>query len=155
MRRMGLIIGAAVAMTWGASASAGLYSDDLARCLVAKSSDADKITLMQWMFSAMTAHPAVQSMTNITATQREAFTKKGADLFQRLMFVDCRTETVGALKNEGSPAIEAGFQVLGQVAARGLMSDPAVAAQMGSVAKAMDASKLAALAKEAGTQPAK
>jgi hypothetical protein len=120
MRKIWFAIGTAAAMTWGTAASAGLYSDDLARCLIAKSSDADRITLMQWMFSALTAHPAVRSMSNITGAQRDGFTRKAGELFQRLMFVDCHTETVAALKYEGNGALESGFQVLGQAAAPGI-----------------------------------
>jgi hypothetical protein len=33
---------------------------------------------MQWMFSALTVHPAVQSMSNITTAQRDVLREKQA-----------------------------------------------------------------------------
>jgi hypothetical protein len=82
---------------------------------------------MQWIFSAMSLHPAVSPLASITAEQRVAFDKKGAALFIRLMSADCRQQTIDALKYEGTAALQTSFQLLGQVAMRGLMSDAHVA----------------------------
>ena len=44
----GCLLAFQVAPAW-----AGVYADDLSRCLVGKSTDADKIVLMKWFFSAL------------------------------------------------------------------------------------------------------
>jgi hypothetical protein len=69
---------------------------------------------------------------------------------QRLMLVDCRKQTVDALKYEGTESIGQAFGVLGQAAMRGLMSDPSVAEGMGGLGKSIDEAKFAEMLKEAG-----
>ena len=99
------------------SATAGPYSDEMAKCLVASTSEADKNFLVKWMFAAAALHPAVKSISSISDAQRNELNVKTA------------------IKYEGQSTIESAFQVLGQVAARGLFSDPSVngfIAQLGS-----------------------
>ena len=69
------------------------------------------------------------------------------------MTEDCRKETVAAVKFEGPASIETGFNVFGQVAGRGLFSNPSVAAGMGRMQAYFDVSKLEALGREAGIAP--
>ncbi len=47
-------------------ALAGLYTDDLSRCLVENTSPADKITLVQWIGVAISQHPAISSLNKAT-----------------------------------------------------------------------------------------
>lgn len=131
-------------------ASAGIYSDEMAKCLVKSSTADDQTLLVQWIFSAMAAHPAVKPMTNVTAEQQTDFNRKVADLAQRLTIIDCHKETVDALKYEGTASFEQSFSILGQVAMRGMMSNPLVAADLGALSGFMDRKKIEALAKEAG-----
>lgn len=139
-----------MAIGLGAPASAGVYSDDLSKCLVSSANDADRALLVKWIFSAMSASPAVSSMVKVTPDERHAITLQAGGLFTKLIAQTCRTQTVAALKYEGMGAVEAGFAVLGQVAVRGLMTEPAVATEMGSLGAAMDKTQLDAVTKEAG-----
>jgi hypothetical protein len=131
-------------------AAAGVFTDDLSRCIVASASPADQTRLMQWMFALMALNPTVKPNAAITDAQRKAIDQGAGALMQRLLTVDCRKETVAALKNEGPPAIEASFRVLGEVAVRGLMSDPSVASGVQAFANYMDQDKLAELGRDAG-----
>lgn len=140
----------ALALACGQSAQAGVYSDDLGKCLVKSSSTDDQIVLVQWIFSAMTQHPAVQSMSNLTTEEQQGHNKKAAALMQRLMIVDCRKEAVAALKYEGSSSVETAFSLLGEVAMRGLMSDPHVQKSMESIGQALDEDAFKKLGEEAG-----
>jgi len=143
--------GAAVlTMAWASSASAGLFTDDLSRCLVTKSTDADKAVLVRWIFAAFSMNPSVKDMTQLNDAQRDNISVAGAALYQRLIFDDCRAQALAAVKNEGAASLEAGFQVLGQVAARTLMSDPASTKYLAGLAQKMDSAKVAAFTKEAG-----
>ncbi len=132
-------------------AQAGVYTDDLSKCLVKSSTTNDRVMLVRWMFAMLTLHPAVQSLASMTAEQREGASKTAAALFARLLTADCRKESVNSLKYEGVSAIGASFQVLGQVASRDLMTDPNVAKGMHQLGTDLDSDqKLKALLKDAG-----
>lgn len=131
-------------------ALAGVYTDDLSKCLVSSSSIADQSTLVQWIFSALALNPAVMPMSSVTAQQRDALNQKAEALDERLVFTDCHKEAVDALKYEGPSTFEAAFAVLGQVATRGLMSDPAVISGLNAMGSYTDKAKVAELYKDAG-----
>ena len=134
----------------GSAASAGVYTDELTKCLVSSATENDKLVLVQWLFAEVTLNPAIKTMSNVTTAQRESFNRQVVDRFERLVLKDCRKETVDALKYEGPGAIEASFSVLGQVAGRGMMSDPNVAAGMAGLSAYMDKGKWTEVSKEAG-----
>lgn len=133
-------------------ASAGIYTDDMTRCLVRATAGPDQEVLMRWIFTIFAASPVTGNLANVTPAQRDASHEAAARLMQRLVLVDCKTETVAALKYEGSSAFEASFGALGQVAVRGLMTDPSVGAEMQRFATHIDAQKMEALLAEAGLQ---
>jgi hypothetical protein len=142
-------------------ASAGPYSNDLAKCFVQSSSVDDKTLFVKWMFAELSLNPAVQSLSSITEEQRDVFTRQSVDYYQRLLFKDCRQQTIDALKYEGPTALVYGFQTIGTVAARELMSHPKTQAGMKAVTAAIDKGKMAELYRDAGlaapetAQPAK
>src|SRR3970040_361951 len=106
------------------SAFAGPYSDEMAKCLVASTSEADKNFLVKWMFAAAALHPAVKSISSISDAQRNELNVKTA------------------IKYEGQSTIESAFQVLGQVAARGLFSDPNVNGFIAQLGNHIDKQKM-------------
>ena len=106
------------------SATAGPYSDEMAKCLVASTSEADKNFLVKWMFAAAALHPAVKSISSISDAQRNELNVKTA------------------IKYEGQSTIESAFQVLGQVAARGLFSDPNVNGFIAQLGNHIDPKKM-------------
>ncbi|HEX6852828.1 MAG TPA: hypothetical protein VF139_15635 [Candidatus Polarisedimenticolaceae bacterium] len=128
-------------------AHAGPYGDDLAQCLVEKSSDADKTTLIKWFFAMAATHPDVKSIAAITAEQRDGLNRDVAQLFQTLLTDTCKNETKKAMKYEPQTAMQSSFSVLGQVAAQGLFSDEGVAANLGEFTKYVDEEKLQAVLK--------
>ncbi len=129
-------------MFFSSHSYAGLFTDDLSRCLVSSTSAADKISLVKWMFTAAALHPAVSSIASVSKEQLDEANKKTAQLFEKLLTKSCREQTIKAVKNEGTAAIQSGFQVLGQVAARELFTSPEVAAGMAGLEKHFDAKKL-------------
>ena len=150
-RRIFLAAGFVVSALLTQTASAGIYSDDLTRCVVKSASPADQELLVQWMFAALSLNPAVKPLTSITAQQRDDYNKRGADLFVRLVAVDCASAATDALKNEGAPALIQSFQMLGQVAGRSLMSNPEVSKGMQGLNKYLkDDQRLKALSKATG-----
>jgi hypothetical protein len=126
-------------------ALAGPYADELARCLVRSTTDDDKNYLVKWMFATAALHPAVKSIASVSDEQREELTRNAAKMFERLLGEACRAETRDAFKYEGPSTLEAGFQVLGQVAARRMFSDPSVAGNLADFGKYIDQKKLEGL----------
>jgi hypothetical protein len=125
-----------------ASAIAGLYADELARCLVKSTTDADKNSLVKWMFAAAALHPAVKSIASVSDAERDELNKSAARLFERLITESCKTETQEAVKYEGPSTLQTSFEVLGQVAGRGLLADPAVARSLADFANYIDKKKI-------------
>lgn len=141
-------LGLLVAMSLSGPAEAGVYVDDMSRCLVESTTKEDRFALVRWMFSAAAAHPAVASISSVTPEQLDASNKTIADLFMQLLTEKCRDQTVKALRFEGPTTIQLSFQVLGQVAGNELFSSPEVAKAMSGLEKYADNKKIEALAKE-------
>lgn len=137
-------IGAAfsLALLASHSAFAGPYSDEMAKCLVTSTSEADKNFLVKWMFAAAALHPAVKSISSVTDAQRNELNVKTAKLFERLLTESCKSQVQTAIKYEGQGTIESAFQVLGQVAARGLFSDPGVNGFIAQLGNHIDKQKM-------------
>jgi hypothetical protein len=131
------------------SVYAGVYSDDLSKCLVASTTQEDRLTLVNWMFAAASLHPSVTAASPVSAEALDQVNKKMADLFMRLVTVSCKTQVEKALQYEGEVTFQTSFQVLGQVAGRELFSSPEVSAAMSGVQKHLDLEKLQALSKPA------
>lgn len=129
---------------------AGVYGDDLTRCVVDSTTKEDRATLVRWIFVAMAQHPMVSSMSTVKAKDKEQANKEVGALFMRVITEACAEKTKAALKAEGSAAITASFQVLGQVAARELFADPDVMSVMSGLEKYFDAEKLKALGADLG-----
>lgn len=131
-------------------ANAGVYADDLSKCLVKSASTDDQLLMVQWIFSGFSLHPAVQPLVSITPAQRASFDQGIAALFQRLLVNDCRSETIDALKYEGPSSMEVGFKTLGEVAGRSLTTDPRVSQAMQGFLAYVDKDKMGELMKAAG-----
>ena len=132
-------------------ARAGVFSDDLGRCLVSSSNAADKSTLVVWIYGAMSVHPGIKRYSTMTDAERAANNRAAGELFVRLLAVDCHAQTVAALKNEGPTSFESAFEMLGKVAMGQLMQDPGVNQNMGAFAGDMAKDqRFVSLLKEAG-----
>ncbi|MBW8365712.1 MAG: hypothetical protein K0M39_14280 [Rhizobium sp.] len=124
------------------TAQAGPYSDDLAKCLVESTTAADKNALVKWMFATAALHPAVKSIASVTDAERAQSTRSTAELFVKLLTESCRAQAQQAVKYEGATALQTGFQILGQVAARELFADPNVAQGLAELEQYIDSRKI-------------
>lgn len=136
-----------------APAEAGVYSDDLAKCLVASTTPKDQTDLVRWIFATAALHPQVSSIAAVTTEQRTAMARSVGELFERLLTDACRTQFSAAMQYEGNQTIESAFQVLGQVAMRALMADPAVAKGFEEIDAFIGKEKIEAAAKPAPPAP--
>jgi hypothetical protein len=128
---------------------AGVYTDELSKCLVNSTTTTDRNALVRWIFAAGSVHPALKGYVTLTPAQLDEVNKTAGTLFMKLLTQTCEKQASAAINYEGKAAIEASFTVLGQVAGRELFSDPSVNAGMAGIQKYMDADKLQALVKPA------
>lgn len=120
-------------LTLSSTTRAGEYTDNLSDCLVSSTTEADKLSLVRWMFTSMALHPAVEEIADVSLSAREQANREMAELIVELLSRRCFRETRLAINNEGSLALQTSFSVLGQVAATNLFSDPNVAAGLASL----------------------
>jgi hypothetical protein len=135
----------------GSPALAGPATDTLGTCLITSAGKADPSVLSQWMYVAMGTNPALGGLSSVTADQKQAINAKAAAFIQKAMLTDCRPQALDALRADGPSSIEKSFQLLGAVAARQLVSDPATLASLQGVARGLDPKTWEAFAAEAGT----
>ena len=131
-------------------AQAGVFGDDLSRCLVNHLTDTDRNALMAWMFSAISADPKLQKYTTLDRAGRDRIADAAAGVSQRLMVSDCRKEAVAALKSEGEDTLMTSFEEVGRAATQQLFRSPEAQAELESLGKGFDKEKLKALLSEAG-----
>ena len=137
-----ILVLAALAAAFTSPVQAGPYADDLSRCLVEKTTPADKNALIRWVIAVTTLHPAVQPIARVEAEARARANQETARIFERLLTQQCLDQMQQAVRYEGAAAIQGGFQTLGQVAMMELFADPTVAAALGELDKAIDVQKL-------------
>jgi hypothetical protein len=139
----------AIAAVNGGKVHAGSASDAFGKCVVESSMGKDRLVVVKWFFAALSANPNVQSLAAITPEQRAVVIRQAADVIQRLTLIDCHSEAVAAIRQDGSYAMRAGFEALGKAAAMELMSDPTVTKQLSAVNDQSDMAKWNALLEEA------
>lgn len=154
-KRSALTIGIAVSFSAYAtnSATAGVFTDDFARCLVNKATEDDRLAFMSWMFSAISADPQLRPMTSLDDAQRRAIANRAAATFQRLAITDCRSEAIAAVKNEGAQSFYNAFGALGEAATQQMFNSPEAQAELQSLGEGFDAEQMKAFAEEAGIPP--
>lgn len=143
----------AVAMT-ASAAQAGPEVDRLSQCVVENASPRDQAALVQWMFSALAANPALRELADPTPEMRERMNRALAATFERLVLVDCHKEMVAAAKVDGMDALKAAFEQMGKRAAEQLMSHPGAEKELEKFTAYLDEAKWAALVEEAGLDKA-
>lgn len=125
---------------------AGVYSDEMGKCLVASTSAQDKTKLVRWIFAISALHPDVASIASVSEAEREQMDRDTAALFERLVTESCRKQTMDAIRYEGAAiAFQISFGLLGQVAMQELMTDKTVNSGFENFIKYLDMKKLEAL----------
>lgn len=152
MRRTVLAMTCLATMMLPGAAQAGPFADDLGRCTVSATTDADRNDLLRWIFVTAAANPALRDLSAATPATRDAVVRTAARVFSRVMLVDCRPQAIAALRNEGPGAMGAGFEMLGRAASRQMLSQPGGAASLEQLVNQMDMDGLIALGREAGVE---
>ncbi|KGM56300.1 hypothetical protein N800_08885 [Lysobacter daejeonensis GH1-9] len=123
---------------------AGVYGDDLAKCLVERTSDGDKVLLAQWIFTVISVHPSAASLGEVSDADRAKVAKQAGKVFETLLTDSCKEQTVKAVKYEGADTLGSSFKVLGEIAMTTLLADQNVAAESQNFIKYVDEAKIKA-----------
>ncbi len=126
---------------------AGPFGDEMARCLVTSTSNRDRTKLVKWMFRVYGDHPDVSYMVDLSDREKKVIDKDVADIFTRLLSVDCMDETKKALDYEGDNVMFTAFEILGSVAAKGFIDNPNVERSINKFVEQVDTKKLDYLSK--------
>lgn len=137
-----LVVSALMGATQMASASATV--DNLSNCLVKSTTDADKKVLLQWTFVALSAHPDLQSFSQVTTEQRDGLDKNLAQVLQRILVDQCSAETKAVIQTDGLQAVGDSFQELGQETGEQILKTPEIKDQYKGLVRYLDLSKLVA-----------
>lgn len=121
-------------------AQAGPFEDEMASCLVRSTTEADRTSLVRWMFSLAALHPAVESLAVVSASDRAEVNRSAARLVERLLVESCPAQAKDAFRHEGPAVIGGLFRALGQVASQGLFSDPAIGEGSAAIGRELDRS---------------
>ncbi|MGC3818455.1 hypothetical protein [Acinetobacter sp. G11] len=123
-------------------AMAGPTVDQLSNCLVKSTTAADKTTVLQWTFVALSAHPELKKFSNVNAEQRTQLDKNLAQVLQRILVDQCASQTKAVIATEGVQAVGDSFQELGQITGEEILENPEVESQLKGVLRYVDLNKL-------------
>ena len=124
------------------SAHAGPQSDALGTCLTDNTNGKERKELARWIFTAISAHPEMRDLSNISKQDREKSNKAMATIVMRLLTDNCATQARDAVKAEGGEGLESSFKVLGQLAMQEIMSNQSVSTSIADYVKFLDQKKL-------------
>ncbi|MGX5699410.1 hypothetical protein ACWKWF_07375 [Acinetobacter kookii] len=123
-------------------AMAGPTVDQLSNCLVKSTTAADKTTVLQWTFVALSAHPELKKFSNVNEEQRTQLDKNLAQVLQRILVDQCASQTKAVIAAEGVQAVGDSFQELGQITGEEILENPEVESQLKGVLRYVDLNKL-------------
>jgi hypothetical protein len=133
-----LVAGSAMVNT----AQAGQSVDALSDCLVKATTATDKTTVLQWTFSALSAHPDLKAMSNVSEEQRTQLDQKFAHVLQRVIVEQCAAQMKTVIQTEGFQAVGESFQALGRSTGEEIIKNPAVKQQLNGILRYIDLNKL-------------
>jgi len=120
----------------------GVYTQDLIKCMVKKTSPNDIKTLKTWMFFGFAQDKDLSQYAKITQAQKEAINKKMANFVTRLLTKECPKELKQAVKYEGNRAISESFEYLGRIAGASIMNSTEAKKFLLGFTKYLDEEKL-------------
>lgn len=142
VRRPVWILGVILACGVGTTVQAGQSVDALSDCLVKATTASDKTTVLQWTFSALSAHPDLKAMSSVTDEQRTQLDQKFAQVLQRVIVEQCATQTKTVIQTEGLQAVGDSFQALGRTTGEEIIKNPEVKQQLNGILRYVDLNKL-------------
>lgn len=153
MKALRHALGALLALALGSGAHAQTLvatpnsaSQALGQCFVLKTTGSDRLLIARWLAGAMGAGAATKDLLTVDQARKTATDREMAQLFTRLFTKDCAAQATPLMKARDSKGVEAAGGMLGEIAMRELMSDPAVSASIFGYMQFVDFAAFQALA---------
>lgn len=145
MKKIVAILAATLFTAIATPSVAGPATDALSACLADNTTGKDRKDMARWVFVGMSAHPEIQSLSNVTQADRDALDRQMATMFTRLITENCTAQVKLARNKDGSNALKDAFEIIGKLAMQELMSNPNVNSGFATFTKYVDQSKFSAV----------
>ena len=89
-----------------APAISGEYANALSQCLTSNITEDDKGVMARWVYSTLSQHPSVTSMSALTQGSINQADREMAKLLETFMYSKCKSQVKNALQNEVPKAID-------------------------------------------------
>jgi len=144
MKKIASILFAAAlgAIAPASPAMASPAGEALSLCLADNTTGRDRKDLARWIFLAMSAHPEIRNISNVSQAQRDDINRGMGKIITKLLTERCPAQARSAMEREGSGALQTAFGVVGQLAMQELMSNPEVTASVGEYVKYIDQGRM-------------
>lgn len=123
-------------------AISGEHANVLSQCLVSNTSEEDKAVMARWVFSTLSQHPSIGSMSTLTKDATTIADQNMAKLVEEFMYNKCKIQVKNALQNEGPQAIELSIRQYAQVTGQEILQDPSITNNLTNLAQHLDLMKL-------------
>ena len=107
----------------------------LSNCIAMKSTGSDRLEFARWIVGALGSSPQVHDVVTVSPATKDKQDRTVAELFTRLMTVDCLTESRAVSKTRGQEGFKAAGGVMGRLAVQELLGNPDASAAMSSFTK--------------------
>lgn len=119
----------------------------LGKCMVLKTTGADRILFARWLASSMATAPAMEGVISVDATKKGQIDREMGALFTRLFAQDCPAEAKVLIGARDEMGLKAAGGMIGEIAMQELMSDPTAMKSLMAYLQYIDNRKLEVLAK--------
>lgn len=123
---MKILFIALLMLTGVSTTSTQTTASNLGSSLSDSTSGKDRKDIARWFVVSLVQHPALGDLFTVSTSQIAQVDKTTAQIFTRLLTVNCNAEFKAAYKSGGSAAVESAFGTLGEVAAQEVVADPKV-----------------------------
>jgi len=116
-------------------------AQDLNTCFIDSLNGKDRKELVKWIYFSMSAHPELESYTNIpTADMQNSYQRIG-DLFTRLFVEDCPNEA-RAVRQADPQGLKKAFEVVVKIAIRDMLIEKGVRTAVNNYSSFVDQEKI-------------
>jgi hypothetical protein len=122
-----------------------IKAEALRQCLVNKTTGEDRVAVATWLLLATASSPQLAGAATVEPGRKEQADRVMAQLFTRLLTVDCLNFSRAMLASKGQDAFEVASGTLGQIAMNELMSNPQARAAMGDYLRYLNEADFAAV----------
>lgn len=131
-----------ICLATSSSANSGEHANALSQCLIKNTTEKDKDVMARWVFSTLSQHPSISSMSTLSENTKTTADRDMAQLVETFMYNKCKVQVKNALQKEGPKAIELSIRQYAQVTGEEMLRDPSITNNVTNLAQHLDLMKL-------------